>query len=415
MLDENGGKLKTIAWSEICPWLAIFRTFRLAICFRILLLAAVAVLLTVLVWGVLNKVFAPDPDQTELAGPCAGFSWNAVTGAVPDEPGLPGTGRCPVISRQFGEPGVVRQYTNPLFGTWIQLSQPLLRCFHPNATGWDIFCLLIGGLASLAVWAYFGGAITRIAAVQIACGERVSLGDAMRYAFRKWPAYFVAPLVPLLGVVLSAVPVWLVGLLLNANVGVLPAALIWPLMLVAGMVMALLLLGLIFGWPLMWATISTEGTDSFDALSRSYAYVFQRPLQYLFYAIVAAAFGTISWILVSNFAAAVVALTNWAASWGCGTERIDAIAAGGETLGRIGYAGSMLILFWIGCVKLLAVGFLYGYFWTAVTVIYLLLRRDVDATEMDEVYLDADADEQTYGLPPMTTDDAGAPVIDDNK
>ena len=52
--------------------------------------------------------------------------------------------------------------------------------------------------------------------------------------------------------------------------------------------MALLLLGLAFGWPLMWATISTEGTDSFDALSRSYAYVFQRPLRYLFYVVVRA-------------------------------------------------------------------------------------------------------------------------------
>ena len=49
--------------------------------------------------------------------------------------------------------------------------------------------------------------------------------------------------------------------------------------------MAVLLLGLIFGWPLMFSTISTEGTDAFDAISRSYAYVFQRPFHYLFYTI----------------------------------------------------------------------------------------------------------------------------------
>ena len=82
--------------------------------------------------------------------------------------------------------------------------------------------------------------------------------------------------------------------------------------------MALLLLGLIFGWPLMWATISTEGTDSFDALSRTYAYVFQRPLRYLFYAVVAALLGWLGWLLVENFAAAVVWLALWAASWGSG-------------------------------------------------------------------------------------------------
>jgi len=34
--------------------------------------------------------------------------------------------------------------------------------------------------------------------------------------------------------------------------------------------------------------------DSFDALSRSYAYVFQRPLHYLFYALVAAVFGALA-------------------------------------------------------------------------------------------------------------------------
>jgi len=56
------------------------------------------------------------------------------------------------------------------------------------------------------------------------------------------------------------------------------------------------------------------------------------------------------------------------------------------------------------------VGFIYGYFWTAATAVYYLLRRDVDATEMDEVYLDADASEPAAALPPLATDAAGAPV-----
>ena len=47
------------------------------------------------------------------------------------------------------------------------------------------------------------------------------------------------------------------------------------------------------------------------------------------------------------------------------------------------------------------------------TAIYFLLRRDVDATEMDEVFLDQDESEEAYGLPPLKTDDAGAPTVDD--
>ncbi len=93
-------------------------------------------------------------------------------------------------------------------------------------------------------------------------------------------------------------------------------ALIWPVVLAGGFVMTILLAGVLLGWPLMWATISVEGTDSFDALNRTYSYVFQRPLRYLFYVIVAAAIGWLGWVVVETFAASVIWLASWAASWG---------------------------------------------------------------------------------------------------
>jgi len=405
MLDENGGELKTVAWSEICPWLVIFQTFRLAVSFRALLLAAVAILLTAGVWSIFGAMFASNSEATQWTQPFVNSAWVAITEVVPEyeHPQLPDAAAL----------NVAHVPDNPVFSAWAQLMRPLWGVFQPDATFWDLICLLLCGLASLAIWAFFGGAITRIAAVQLAGGEQISLPAALRFACSKWPAFFVAPLVPLLGVAFAAIPVWIIGLLLNANVGVLLAAIIWPILLIIGSAMALLLLGLIFGWPLMWATISTEGTDSFDALSRSYAYVFQRPLHYLFYAIVAAVLGVLSWLLVSNFAAAVISLTYWAASFGCGAEQVGNIVTGSDSLGSIGRAGAALIAFWTGCVKLLATGFIYSYFWTAVSAIYLLLRRDTDATEMDEIYLDEDADEQGYGLPPLGSDEAGAPVVDD--
>ncbi|HYW79155.1 MAG TPA: hypothetical protein VE890_06230, partial [Thermoguttaceae bacterium] len=262
-------------------------------------------------------------------------------------------------------------------------------------------------------WAFFGGAITRIAAVELASDERVGWGASIRYAGSKWLAYFSAPLLPVLGIVLAAIPGLLLGWLLRMNFGVLVVALAWPVLLILGLLMAILALGLVFGWPLMWGTISAEGKDSFDALSRSYAYVFQRPLHYLFYAVVVALLGTLGWLLVSNFAMAVIDLSWWAVNWGGGAERAMWIHQGNEGLGAIGGAGATLIRFWNGCVGLLAVGFLFGYFWTASTAIYFLLRRDVDDTEMDEVFLDADRSEETFGLPTVTADEAGAPVVKD--
>ena len=47
--------------------------------------------------------------------------------------------------------------------------------------------------------------------------------------------------------------------------------------------------------------------------------------------------------------------------------------------------------FWVHLVFLMVIGFGYSYFWTASTQIYLLMRKRVDETEMDEVYLEEEA------------------------
>src|SRR5262249_34946277 len=48
---------------------------------------------------------------------------------------------------------------------------------------------------------------------------------------------------------------------------------------------------------------------------------------------------------------------------------------------------------------LLIVGFAYAYFWTAATQVYLLLRRKVDDTDLDEVYLEDEAPEDPFAQP----------------
>ena len=97
-------------------------------------------------------------------------------------------------------------------------------------------------------------------------------------------------------------------------------------------------------------------------------------------------------------------------SWGGGEQAIRAITSG-EGLGVLGATGAMLIRVSVECVKLLAAGFLYSYLWTAATAIYLLLRRNVDAREMDEVFLDDDA--PVLPLPTLKTDDSGVPEVVD--
>ena len=93
-------------------------------------------------------------------------------------------------------------------------------------------------------------------------------------------------------------------------------ALIWPFVLILGLLMAFLLLGALAGWPLMWATVSVEGTDGFDALSRSYAYTYHRPWRLLWYVLFAGFLAVVSMFVVKLFASSAVTLGNWSIDWG---------------------------------------------------------------------------------------------------
>ena len=118
-------------------------------------------------------------------------------------------------------------------------------------------------------------------------------------------------------------------------------------------------------------------------------------------------------LVIENFAAGVVWLTYWAAAPSGGAARIEQLLTGSPAPAGVAKAGANLIQFWTGCVKLLAVAYLFSYFWSAASGIYLLLRRDVDGAELNEVFLDADEDEQQFELPTIRTDAAGAPEVAD--
>ncbi len=428
MIEEDGGTLRAVAWDEVFPWTSICRSVRIAAGLRVLLISALGLVLTASGWALFGWMFSGQAEIAEQVGAGPGCPWTTAADLVPDSVGLPQRGLWPDLS---GAGGLMARSTDPMLGTWEQLSRPFGRTFRLNldspepAGAVPMACYLLCGLWALAIWAFAGGAVSRVAAVRLASGERIGWAEMLRFACGKWKAFFWAPLLPLLAVWVACVLIGLLGFLLRLNLGLLVAGIVWPLLLAAVALLVLLLVGVWFGWPLMFAAISTEGTDSFDALSRSYAYVFQRPLHYLCYAIMAAVVGTLGWIVVSNFASGVVLLTYWAAEWGSGQghfvltgspiPRVEFLFAGGQPARGVGIAGAGLIRFWSDCAKLFAAGYLYSFFFTASTAIYLLLRRDVDDTDLDEVYLEDEGQEQDFALPPIETDAAGAPVAADEQ
>jgi hypothetical protein len=75
--------------------------------------------------------------------------------------------------------------------------------------------------------------------------------------------------------------------------------------------------------------------------------------------------------------------------------------------------GAGLVAIWLYLVFLLIVGFGYSYFWSASTIIYLLMRRKVDDTDLDEVYLEEDEGDDLYSPTaptPAAATGGGAPL-----
>jgi len=81
------------------------------------------------------------------------------------------------------------------------------------------------------------------------------------------------------------------------------------LALAAGFVMTLVLIGTAGGFNLMYPTIAVEGSDSFDAISRSFSYVYAKPWRMLFYSAVALAYGAITYLFVRLFIYLTLLLT----------------------------------------------------------------------------------------------------------
>ncbi len=413
-MPEERGVLREIAWREVFPWISIVRCARLAFSPRLLALAALGLFATVLGWRWIGDLYPDSPATTPWIQADQAWPWETQLGSLPP---LTFNGLNPIL--------------NPVLETGRRLSDPFVRMFTPGITFWPFTYCLLCALWELAVWALVAGAIARIVALALSRESRVGIVQGLKFGAMKWPQFFLAALLPLLAVIVLSFCVGIVfGLIMRADFGVLIMSFFWPLLLVASLIMAILLLGLLFGWPLMWPTIAAEGTDSFDALSRSYSYTFQRPLHYLFYAIVAGVIGLLAAHVVAYFVAETNQLAVWSASWGSRSERMEEIksavppplppvtaaptmppttAAAEEQASWSLRTGHDILGFWTGCVALFGTAYLYSYFWSAATAIYFLLRQSVDGTEPDEVAVEHE--EESFGLPPLKTDASGVPQV----
>ncbi len=273
--------------------------------------------------------------------------------------------------------------------------------------------LILGGLA---VWALFGGAVSRMTAINFAREERIGPFNALKFSAGKFVHLFSAPLLPIFIIILLAIMIWVPSWLVAIpRLGEIIGAFIFPLAMVAGFLIALIAIGLIGGFNFMTPTIVVEGSDGFDAISRSFSYVFARPWHFIFYSAIGFIYGGLCYLFVRVFAILML----YSVRIACGTainfdktsEFItqgklnamfpapswEALHGGGSSinwtaLNATECFGAFFIMIWIGLVVAAVLGFLCSFYFSVNTIIYFLLRKHVDSTDYEDVFVEEDMD-----------------------
>ena len=278
----------------------------------------------------------------------------------------------------------------------------------------------------LLIWSVFGGAISRIAAVHVARDEKISVRHALTFSAGKLLSFIFAPVIPVLIVLGIGLVIAITStILLHIPwIGPVLVGLLFFLALLGGFIITLVILGTIGGFNLMYPTIAVEGSDSFDAISRSFSYVFARPWRMLWYTMVAVVYGAICYLFVRFFVWMILAVTWFFMSWFLGTPHaapndkspaavwpriwpapVDPLAPlpytpDYETLKGPEAMTAGLIVWWNYLLIGLIGAFVISFYFSSNTIIYYLMRREVDATELDDVYVEETEDDLDEPAPP---------------
>jgi hypothetical protein len=351
-------------------WLRLVRAARSAFEIRKVVLAAVGLILLQAGWGMLDRLF---PGSSAVAPELHALPVSAGAGA-PEGMDLTSWNSVRSAGWRLTEPA--RVFATPLISLFAVGKGP----------GWFLHAVL-AVLWALAVGGIVGGAIARMTVVEVSRMQGPGTLGAVRFAIRFALPLIATPLLPLLAIGLCALICAGFGLLywLPAGIGAVVGGILLFIPLILGLVMAILLLGLAASWPLLHASVAAEAEDILDALSRSFSYLNQRLGKFAGCVVLAWLIGIPGLLAVDLLATAVTHLT----AWGVGLSAPASSLAGltdrgaGETV--ITQTATALPAFWRGVIGLLARSWIYAYFWTAASFIYLLLRHDVDGTPWTEV------------------------------
>lgn len=305
-------------------------------------------------------------------------------------------------------PGVIRNVADCI--------KALIWAFRYHPFYSVIFFTIVLAALSLA-----GGAICRSAALQFAQAQGPGFVQAVRFSAKRFASLFTAPITPLVMILAIGLLIILLGLTGNIPVaGELMVGLFFPVALLVAMLVAVILIGTLAGLNLMAPAVAYEDSDCFEAICRSFSYVYARPWRMGFYTVIAIIYGAICYVFVRFFAFLLLWITYRFLQVGFWqhNEKLRALWSGptfGDFLGTVGrtpdtwsmWFGALLIRIWVLAVIGLVVSFLISFYFSANTIVYALMRHRVDRTPLEEVYLPS-AELAAEPAPPQATSPAAS-------
>jgi len=397
MKDIGEGTIRRIDWSELTPVVLLLRVFNVSLGVRVLAIALLGLGLTTLLYSALflpiKTEWVAFPVYESMSKSNDELWWAVGHSSL--------GGVSPSDDERRGALTICYVPLNDLFWLCAQHCRrlPITMCGsfisalnHPFTYSVGEHPLLFFWLPGLLlIWTICGGLTCRIVALRLTVDESESTKNLLLF-FRKRGTGFISSLVILsLGILFCYLPVQIAYWLAAIPVLDLIVAVLFPIPLVFAFFTVILTLGLAVGWMLLFAAVSTDGSDGFDAISRMFSYIFQRPLHYIFYWFCSGILGWLGLLLVCFISAFVV----------------DMFRAFTFTPNFSEFFTNEMASFWIGLVESLPLAYAFAWFWTSSVAIYLLLRRSVDATPFNEVYRVAPPKVRT--LPTIKKDERGAP------
>lgn len=249
-----------------------------------------------------------------------------------------------------------------------QVTSPVMHLTHTNNTFAVSIIRLLQQIWLFAVWSIPAGYVMRHSVLAVAGRERMATVETIKFVGSRWLSFLSGPALTLgFAAVLSNYFV-LLGLIdhipyLGAAATFVGSIAGVPIALLIGV----LILGTLLSFPLMWASIVSESySDGFDSASRGFEYIVQRPFRFVIYVCFAIALSLVAHLFVQTLTMLGHSIVTWAFTSVSPREALPATAS--------------IVL------TTIPIAFAFNLFWAFSGAIYLLLRRDTNHQEIEDVW-----------------------------